>query len=220
MKKSWVVLFLICVVSFNSCKKEEEEVEREEINIGNFSLLESSGDSFPYQGKSGMIYVDSANNEVVGAIVQEYKGLGSQGRMVRDLSEVEKLARYQTEQNTVDIFLPDFNRTVRVKMSVQLDDFNRYPTNIKLADVISIISYRQRESYTIEDNIEIIVNKRSSTRSNDQFNQVISTLDLNGKTFNNVYSDQNNEMFVAYFTLEQGLVGFTDKEQNITYTIK
>lgn len=219
MKLYFISTLIICTTLFFSCSKEEETEKIETVNGGHINLLETSIEKFPYNNPKGLIFIDDLGNEIAGtiAIVRTAFNIETTLIQIKNSTSQFYLERHKQHISTT-IRIPDINREILIKSEIR-DNLSDYES-IKLTDVMIINSSSIQGFHRDINEIFIVVDERSMPGAFPNANQTIPTLTINGITFTDVYSNENNDTFVIYFTFDQKIIGFKDKTTGISYTLK
>ena len=219
--KKFLIPLLILIISFNGCTKEEENQPTScpQVDLGEFYLLKSSLNSYPYsKDEATFKFSDSSNNEIAFrlAIAPVDSHLVSwYGRANNlchyDNSMIEFIARaeyYKRGFYSIDEYVElDYEIILHV-------DF-RNDSSIFDSDVLSIFKqYPQPNDASRYSVMDILINQRNNPSADYMSNwpKSIPTILLNKKIFKDVYTSYENDL---YFNFEYGIIAVRDSTNKL-----
>lgn len=216
MKVNLIIIAVLSVLLFFGCKKDVEEVEIPTQFLGDFELLNSSIEQFPYSDSiRNFTYLDKNGNEFEGN-TQAISKIIVTTKTIRyyEYSMKPYYIEYGTQKLQTILMLPDQGKTIEIKAQVSLEvKENEKP---RIADILSIseIGKSALNSYVI---IPIDERSREGEFTEAKFPQ--ESIKINGNSYSNVYTIAK-EKTIIFFNFEKGIVGFKDVKTEKVYSLK
>lgn len=221
ISKTQILILLILQYTFIGCAKQACPDEYE---MGDFPLLNSTKDLFPYKDSIvNIVFRDSLGNEV-NAIAKRigFNGLGTTETETECLDNPDEniAASAQTETILDFVSIPalDIGFEVRFRVSPNLikyeDGLVQDIANIRFTP---FSEYPDSLSWTISE-INILIDQRNNPELPSNISIAIPSLTLFNKEFTNVYLNTiGNSLVEFYYNNEVGIVGFKEFPNGTMY---
>jgi hypothetical protein len=205
-KSKLISLFSFLIFLNFSCTKEPDKFLDPsidpEINLGTFSLLQSSIDKIPYNNKKGVVFVDSLNNEVSFKFTNFGRTLQEEKFYTSDPNIPKSVAIYKLTSYANNYVLENDSLMIHFYMKLYVVPDLTNPTQKMVADLFWI----RGDFYNYSDYIDI---RTSSFKKKN----VINNFNINNRDFTDVsFNDSSDPFIKMYFNYDYGIVSFKDKK--------
>ena len=209
----------MCTITLFGCTKENEDPKT--IDLGLLEFSSTTVKNHQYTESVGLIFVDDSSNEIAtttSAGVSAFSGY-SHLKNIKNSEEMFYL-NYRLRSMFSALTVPDINKVFHIRTYVEADDADY--ESVRIADLISI-TYDNLQPQSVKGfypDIFIVADERLRVGDFPNADQSTPVFTINGKTFTDVYSNEDDDTFVVYFNFEKGIVAFKDKITGISYALK
>jgi len=206
----------LCAILLFGCKKEEVQ-EDQVIYVGQYPLLSSSAENFPYNDSlTEFTFTDNLNNDIKASTTAIDHHFTNTYQSANDYNSNPSLfIEYINESYRTTLSIPSLNKEIKIEafVSVDVTDYE----SIKYADILKVY---HTDITSSKQQMVIVLDERTRPNGFPEASVPDSSLTINGKTFTNVYSNKVDKAFIIYFNLEEGVVGFKDNTAGLIYNLK
>lgn len=213
---------------------EEVVVPEEELTCpatydpGFFFLTEATLAKYPYpleQDNGPLVFSDALDNRIEATFIQQPR-LSSFSRYLNEVpcredstQLIQILGDYQTYESS--LIFDSLKMEIVVRFNVN-HDASRYSERIYNETASIFISSVEDDPYFLRPipQLAYIVNENNWPLVTRPWDVPVTTIELNGVSYLNVFvNDIGNDKFLLYFNYAQGIVGFEDLRDGITYNL-
>lgn len=225
IKSKLAILYLFVTLITTSCT-EYPDYSSPDVDLGKIFLSDSTLNKLPYQDPTQQIvFIDSLNNEYIANIIPtvEEFNTGSTHYPYENSTDDYFFVRHQKQELLTKVKIPELDKIFWIETSVQF----RSPNSevLKFADR-TVITVLNSVPQTLAG-ISITADRRSFNVDIQYTILPVSSIIIQGKEYKNVYTSEQDNLFTparwgvsVYFTFEQGIIAFRDKQKGITYSLK
>ena len=187
---------MLMLLFLNSCDKKN--ICPENVTLGNFTIEEQTLGWNPYLNHSKVVFIDSTGEEFVFKILDIIKEPALQQREIYKNCELDKdvITTYdytfdyegsilELEEGNLDITYPG---PITIKILPQIYPDN--PNDKLVGEFLSISHVVTPYSFSSGNTLEFIVNQRKYPDVENNFVSFLQEYNSNGKTYNDVYTNQ------------------------------
>lgn len=188
--------FMLILMLLNSCDKNNTCPEN--IILGNFAIEEQTMDWNPYINHSKVVFIDSTGDEFVFNILDVLKVPALQQKEIYKNCEIDKDAitiynyTFDYEGSTLELEEGNLDIVdvgiITIKILPQLYPDN--PNDKLVGEFLSISHLVSPYSFSSGNTLEFIVNQREYPDIENNFVSFLTEYNSNGKTYNDVYTNQ------------------------------
>lgn len=221
MNTQKTILYLLFCIVFFSCKKGDNDtplpaVDKYNVDIGEFYLLDESIEATPYFGKQYVTFVDSLGNKMKFHIDEKERSLSKTaiGTLYRyNVYEQGDTVRYfyTKEYKYCKLTTPSADLGLTISLSAQPYYFG--PNNQGVSDKLQILYERDIEGKNSTSLAFYITIDGRTLGFNYAPSQELSEITFFNKTFEHVfYLEFLKPKSLFYFNYEVGIVAFRDPD--------
>ena len=196
-----------------SCSKDSSDSKptSEPIYIGEYTLLNTSLEKFPYTDKSMATYADSLGNTITLSIY-EHPLFMSRGTLYRYDVFMEGdtvMYSYEAEYKSARLFNDDLDLSFQTRLHAR--PFYSDPESRTVADVLEIFLKDPDKPNSASQVFNHLVDKRTWPISSGSSAALLPTYTIHGVTYDSVFHvDYYEPLSEVYLNYAQGIVSFTD----------
>lgn len=193
----------LAIIMATSCSDDD-------IDLGEFNLMEGSKSAVPYQEDLLITFKDSLGNQAVFEFDTSQSGFSNMGHLDMSAPNGED---YSAKVETYEVYLgepePILGIEFRVNVRVSVDFLN----DVEITDMLIVDMDYYKEGYHLAHFIEQVVNPRGASAAYiEQFPDAINEITLLDKTFQDVYVSQHSTI---YYNHEFGVIAFRDSNNKL-----
>ncbi len=207
-------LLLLGIFLF-ACKKEEAEEPQTPqqdniVDIGSYSLLESSRNAVPYKGKSSATFIDSIGNELTFPIESSI-GSNFEGCLWKyDVYQPGDAVQYCYKSQNDNYWLRNDARNLDINITLEPRPFYSDPESGKLKDVLTVTIRSDVQPNVSHQIFHQTIDFRTNSGVADN-NIIYPQITFWGKEFFNAYRTNLTTPYrLLYYNQEFGIIAFTD----------
>lgn len=185
-------------------------VDKYNIDIGSFELLDESITQFPYQNKTLAVYRDTVGNEVLFRVSEALHEPARSTLIRYNVYLPGDTVRYSYDYEYRHAGLYCEELDVRFTVNLKAEPYHPDPTTEYVADVLNVFIYNQGSTTKSTQVFWHVLDQRTwpevfSATSN------IASLNVFDQVFQNVFvTNISNPISKVYFNYDVGIVSFTD----------
>jgi hypothetical protein len=215
---NYLSLLLLFAFLF-ACKKEDPNPDnpqppenKDSVDIGSFSLLETSRNMVPYKDKSSVTFVDSAGNELVFPI-DIFANKTSHGCYWKyDVHEPGDTVKYCYKSKYDSYRLKNEANNLYLRVHLEAAPYFGDPESGKVADVLNVSMRDAVETNIYRQIFYQTIDQRSHPEPFDD-NTIYPQITFWGRDFSNVSKTNFSTPYrLLYYNQEFGIVAFTDHD--------
>lgn len=219
-----LLYFLIALFLTTSCAKEKDEslinpsapeccdVE----HLGSFNLMPSSRESIPYQEDVNLIFKNEFNNEVLFAFRNGLYGYDSTDNSTSQECPCNPAFNQtmKAKGDTYSYLLAEPQGTLNVRFYISLSVRMFHGEENLIADILDVSLSEEQDTSSYGGLYTLLVDRRNLSDDYVKWYNTMpaDSVEMLGKTFYNVYSDEEG---IAWYNYDKGLVAFKDRENKL-----
>ncbi len=215
-------LFLLILTLFSACSDDDEmmvipmEPEgNQSIDIGDYSINQSSLESIPYLDKSQIVFIDSTDKETIFEIEESDLLLNSGATFFKyNVFEEGDTVEYPYTSQVKRLVLSSDSLNLRLDLSLTARPYYPDPESRNVADIMNIFCGVPDTTFS---SVQVFYHETDQRTYPSTWNpEVLDEITFHGRTFTDVF---NNDFIDAklqvYWNYEFGIVAFTDLTDNL-----
>ncbi len=211
MKTFLQYLLLLLVIFLFACKKEDiKEPQDNIVDIGSFSLLESSRNAVPYKGKSSAIFLDSVGNELTFPI-SPFVNSNFEGCYWKyDVYQTGDTVQYCYKSQGDNYWLRNDTQSLHIQVRLEPRPYYDDPESGKVKDVLDISMRSDVQPNVSHQIFHQTMDDRNNPGPADN-NIVYPQITFWGREFFNAYRTNLTTPYrLLYYNQEFGIIAFID----------
>ena len=210
-----IFFIALSILFLGACKEDPEEVLPDfpwdcDYNIGTYEILPSSYAKIPYEGKQGVVFQDSLENEVTFTL-QEFLDLHQESNILKhepNDESIEIYYCYYKDSKSYQLFNDSLEFSISMKLSA--NPYYNAPLKGYIADQLSVTIIKITEQDIFYTSISKTIDQRTFPEINE--NAVLPVYECFGREFLEV--EHQKLTFTQpniHFNLTEGIVSFMDE---------
>lgn len=217
MKKLFKLNLLLLLLAFNSCSDDIQNTVSDPddiIDIGTYTLKESSINKIPYLGKKHIIFLDSFNHKVKFDIIEKNILFINSILYRYDVHKVGDTVQYSSVNETKTFIIKNDSLGIQFDLRLEASPYHADPESKNIADVVNIFCLDPDPNIYASQVFYTVLDQRTWLKS---YNTIpIDEMDFLGRKFQLVLTNNfMDPLSIMFFNYQYGIISFTDFDGKI-----